>query len=160
MGLKDMFKKRDTLTDELRMLPRDTKKRILENVNRRRSEIIEERLLESQLKSLNSNKETKKTFGQFREGMRRRREKLKEKGILKGPVRYKRENFRSPMEEMSIKSRQNEIKRLEDQRNKLKSGHKLSGDFKLKIKDVKLKVPKGKGILSRKVKGGLGDGII
>jgi hypothetical protein len=64
------------------------------------------------------------------------------------------------MEEMSIKSRQNEIKRIEDQRNKLKSGHKLNVDFKLKIKEVKLKVPKGKGKLSNKNKGGLRDGII
>lgn len=156
-----MFKKRDTLTDELRMLPRDTKKRILENVNRRRSEIIQERLLENQMKMLNSNKESSKTPGQFREGMKNRREELKEKGILKPLVRYDRKNFRSPMEEMSIKSRQDEIKRIEDQRNKLKSGHKLDGRFKLKMKDVKLKVPKGKGILSRKkVKGGLRDGII
>ena len=156
-----MFNKRDSLIEELQMLPRDTKKRILENVNRRRSEIIEERLLESQLKDINKTNKRDKAPSQFREGMRRRREELREQGILKSPIRYDKQNFRSPMEEMSIKSRENEIKRLADQRDKLKSGHKLSADFKLKIKDVKLKVPKGTGILSsEKIKKGLRNGII
>ena len=74
MGLKEIFKKRDTLTDELKMLPRETKRRILDNVNRRRNEIIEERLLEKQLKSFKSKKEkTKRTFKQFKEVMQSRR---------------------------------------------------------------------------------------
>ncbi len=155
-----MFKVRESLTDELRMLPRDTKKRILENVKRRRNEIIEEKLLEQQLKEINkAGSSEPKKWSMVREGMQRRREELRKQGILKPLIRYDKKNFRSPLEEMSQKARADEIKRLEDQRNKLKAGYGIGMKPGMKLKTLKLKIPKSSGMLIKK-KGGLGDGII
>lgn len=162
MGIKDLFKREDTLTTELSMLPRETKQRILDNVNRRRGEIIQEKILENQLKAFKSEKENnKKTFGQFREGMQRRREELREKGILQPIIRVNKENFRSPMEEASRRARAAEIQRLEDQRNKLKSGSTLESNNMIKMNKLKLKIPKSDSPFSTRRKSNyLKDGII
>jgi len=157
-----MFNKRESLTEELKMLPRETKKRILDNVNRRRNEIMEERLLEKQLKEFKSGKDKdKRTWGHFKEGMQNRRKELTDKGILQPIVRVNRENFRSPMEEASKRARASEIKRIEDQRNKMKSGSLLEGETRVKIKDLKLKIPKSDSPFTAKRKSDyLKDGII
>jgi len=160
MGIKDFFKKKDDdLSEELRLLPRDTRKRILENVNRRRNEILEERILEKQLKYYGKEESVEAKQGKWaklREGMRKRREELKKQGILKPLIRYDKKNFQSPLEEMSRKARAEEIKRLEDQRNKLKAGNKLSisngvsDNLKLKIKPLNLKDPQPNLRLAKK----------
>ena len=124
------------------MLPSGTRKRLLSNVSKRKLEIMEERVLESQLKNLKEDKTQKATWSQLRQGMQKRREELKEKGIIQPPIRYNKQNFQSPLEEMSRKARADEIKRLEDQRNKLKSGHKLGNNQSMKLKPLKLKAPK------------------
>jgi hypothetical protein len=141
MGIKDLFKKEEAIVRELRMLPRVTKKRILENVTRRRNQIIEEELLKRQLKGLQPEEKPKKErLKKFRQGLAARREDLREQGIIQPVVRYNKENFQSPLEVASKKARINEIKRLEEQRNKLKSGFKKNETFK--IKKSKLKTPR------------------
>lgn len=153
MDINNIFGKKDTLTEELRMLPRETKKRILENVNRRRNAIIEEKLLEKQLKGYDKpSKKDKRTFGQFKEGMQNRRKELQDKGIIQPLIRYNKENFTSPMEEASKRARAAEIKRLEDQRNKLKSGSLLESNSRIKLKDLKLKIPESDSPFSIKKK--------
>ena len=161
MGMKDLFKKKDSLTQELSMLPRDTKKRILENVSRRRSEIIQERLLESQMNSFGPEKDSKKrSWGQVREGMQKRRKELTDKGILKPLVRVNRENFKSPMEEASKRARAKEIKGIENQRNRMKSGSLLESNMGMKMNDIKLKIPEGDSLLKKRKPNSLRDGII
>lgn len=161
MGMKDLFKGRDTLTTELSMLPRETKRRILDNVNRRRAQIVEEKLLERQMGSFGQEKEKGRNWGKFKEGMQNRRKELTEKGILKPLVRVNRENFRSPMEEASKKARAAEIKRLEDQRNKMKSGSLMDKVSTIKIKELKLKIPKSDSPFSvRRKSDYIKDGII
>lgn len=146
-----MFKKEDNLTKELKMLPRETKKRILENVVRRKNEILEERLLEKELSNYNKSESKPSKWSSFRSGMQKRREELTAKGIIKPPIRYNKQNFRSALEEMSIKSRADEIKRLENQRTKLKSGISFNSE-KIKLNDLKLKVPTSQ--LKKKIKNG------
>ncbi len=156
-----MFKGRDTLTKELSMLPRETKKRILDNVNRRRNEIIEEKLFEQQSKSFNIDNNKEKRSTKFKEGMMRRREELKEKGIIQPVIRYNKENFRSPMEEASKRARAAEIKGYEDQRNKLKSGSMLESNQIIKMNELKLKIPKSdKPFTTKRKSNYLKDGII
>lgn len=131
------------------MLPRDTRKRILENVNKRRNEILEEKILEKQLKEYGKGSVEAKQgkWKLMKEGMQKRREELTKQGILKPLVRYDKKTFKSPLQEMSEKSRAAEIKRIDDQRNKLKSGSSLglgngiSDGTKIKIKELKLKSP-------------------
>lgn len=158
MAMKDMFKRKDSLSEELRMLPRETKRRILENVSRRRSEIMQEKMLKNQMKGFGS-EEKQSRPSKFREGMMKRRQYMIDQGVIKPPIRYNRENFRSPMEEMSALSRKNEIKRIEDQRTKMKMGHRLGSATTLKIGEVKLKIPKSKSILHKKGRG-MRDGIL
>jgi len=140
--MKNPFKKQDNLSKELSMLPRETKKRILENVTKRTNEILEERLIARQLKSYqNTEKQTsKRTWGSFKQGMQSRREELKKQGILKPLIRYDKKNFQSPLQEASKKARQIEIKRLEKQRIKLKRGY--SNKPTIKLKKLKLKAGK------------------
>ena len=65
------------------------------------------------------------------------------------------------MEEMSKKARREEIKRLEDQRNKLKAGHKLATSSKIKIKELKLKIPKSDSPFTERRKSNyIKDGIL
>ncbi len=143
MGFADFLKKEDNLSKELEMLPSETRRKILERVNRRRYEIIEEKLLENQLKQYKEQQPEKASrWTTFREGMKNRREYLKEQGVIKPVIRYNKENFRSPLEEMSRKARADEIKRLENQRSSLKAGAKLDTSFFKKPKDLKLKAPK------------------
>jgi len=153
MGLKNLFSKReDSLTKELSLLPRDTKRRILENVTKRRNEILEEKILEKQLKEYNHNTEqqTKRTWSNMKEGMKNRRKELREQGILKPVIRYNKENFESPIEKVSKINRANEIKRLEEQRNKLKSGYSSGLNQPIKLKELKLKVPESDSLLFKK----------
>lgn len=143
MRVKNPFKKqRESLSTELSMLPRNTKKRILENVTKRRNEILEEQLLTQQLKGYgrNSVEARQGKWKNFKSGMQSRREELKKQGILKPLIRYDKKNFQSPIEKASIQARANEIKRLEAQRNKLKSGYIEKP--KLKLKKLKLKAGK------------------
>ena len=106
--------------------------------------IIEKKILETHLKEISQPKEKKRTFGKIKEGMQKRRKELIEQGIIQPPIKYNKENYRSPLEEMSRKARKDEIQRLEDQRNKLKSGCQLGDDMKIKIKDLKLRMPEDK----------------
>lgn len=149
MGIKDLFKREDNLSKELKMLPRETKKRILANVIRRKNEILEERLLEKQLKEHNKPEPKPSKWSGVKEGMANRREELRRQGVLKPIIRYDKKNLQSPLEEMSRKSRANMIKGLEDQRNRLKSGCTLDCDKRPKIKDLRLKVPKSDGLLKK-----------
>lgn len=169
MVLKDVFKREDSLTKELKMLPRETRKRILENVSRRRNEILEEKLLEKQLKQYkDDSRPEKRRWSSMKEGMAKRREELRKEGILKPIVRYDKKNFKSSLQEMSEKSRQDEIKRIESQRARLKSGHSLGGNGisesgkKIKLKDLKLKAPQTtgfEGLKRKKKQNGLIDSI-
>jgi len=145
MKIFNFFKQDNSLSKELDLLPRETKKRILENVIKRKNEILEEKLLEQQLKQLKTNNNTNSgsRWSNFKEGMKKRREELRKKGILKPIIRYNKDTFRSSLEEMSIKSRNNEIKRLEEQRLRLKNGHSLNFNKQFKApKKLKLKSPK------------------
>lgn len=161
MGIKDMFKKRESLTNELRMLPRDTKRRILDNVNRRRSEIIEEKLLESQLRSFQPQAEKGGRMKKFSEGMRARRKELQDNGMIQPIIRVNRENFRSPMEEASKRARAAEIKALEDQRNRMKAGSMLESGNRIQLKELKLKIPRSDSqLLKRRKTNSFRDGII
>lgn len=167
MGIRDFFKRDDPLSEELQKLPYGTRQKIIENVNNRKNQILEEKLLKKQLKQYENDKPSK--WGQVREGMRNRREELKEKGILKPPVRVNKENFKSPLEEMSRKSRQDEIKRMEKQRENLKSGAIINKTV-MKIKPTKIRMPKnnmgirkydgsGKGVRANMGRGGCEDFI-
>lgn len=143
MGIKDAFKKEESISRELSLLPKDTKKRILENVKRRRNEILEEKILERQLKqvSYSEKSEKKGKWNGVKQGMQARREELKRKGIIKPVIRYNKQNFESPIEKASKEARRNEIRRLEAQRNKLKSGYSQASPIN-NISKLKLKVPK------------------
>ncbi len=161
MGIKNMFKRRESLTDELKMLPRETKRRILENVNNRRRQIIEEQLLENQMKAFQPQKEKGGKLNKFREGMQNRRKELQDKGMIPPIVRVNRENFRSPMEEASKRARAAEIKAIEDQRNRMKSGSMLESGNRIQLKELKLKIPKSESPFTTKRKSNyLKDGII
>ncbi len=142
MEIKNIFKKENNLFKELNMLPRETKNRILKNVNDRKAEIIESKLLSQQLKQFetNTNKENSRSWGKFKSGMQNRREELKRKGILKPVIRYNKENFQSALEIASKIARQREIYRLENQRSKLKLGYIEKP--KIKLKKLKLKAGK------------------
>jgi len=65
------------------------------------------------------------------------------------------------MEEASKRARADEIKRLEDQRNKMKSGSLLESNNRIKMKELKLKIPKSESPFTTKRKSNyIKDGII
>jgi hypothetical protein len=123
MDIKNFSTNKDdrVLEEIIKKLPYNTRRRIEEEVKERELEINTQREVNDYLKGVKNNNRHDK-LQNFRDGMKRRREDLKRRGIIQPIVRYNKELEKNTIEELSKKSKENFIKELERKRFKLKEG--------------------------------------
>lgn len=123
MDIKNFSTNKDdrVLEEIIKKLPYNTRRRIEEEVKERELEINTQREVNDYLKGVKNNNRHDK-LQNFRDGMKRRREDLKRRGIIQPIVRYNKELEKNTIEELSKKSKENFIKELEQKRFKLKEG--------------------------------------
>lgn len=123
MDIKNFSKNNDdrVLEEIIKKLPYNTRRRIEEEVMEKELEINTQREVNDYLKGVKNNNRHDK-LQNFRDGMKRRREDLKRRGIIQPIVRYNKELEKNTIEELSKKSKENFIKELEQKRFKQKEG--------------------------------------
>jgi hypothetical protein len=123
MDIKKFYKNNEdkALVEIISKLPYNTRKRIEEEVREKEIEINTQREVNDYLKSVKNNNKYDRVQN-FKDGMKRRREDLKKRGIIQPIVRYNKELEKNTIEELSKKSKENFIKELEQKRFKQKEG--------------------------------------
>lgn len=123
MDIKNFSTNKDdrVLEEIIKKLPYNTRRRIEEEVKERELEINTQREVNDYLKNIKSNNRHDRVQN-FKDGMKRRREDLKRRGVIQPIVRYNKELEKNTIEELSKRSKENFIKELEQKRFKLKEG--------------------------------------